>query len=207
MMKINGSHARKNFSSNCQQEAALNLQMKVTKNSDSNSDMDPMSDLGEAFDRRYNAAEEVISLPTFNGPRISNNSPQVSVSNNVLTLTKDDVNIGDWLIVHFPYFVNDRAQSTSKTFSRHYIAQVVKLIEDGYEGNFLREKTSSDYPGYVYTFLDVRDEYEFTVQHIVCKLNPPVKYGKGLLRFEIRVIEYNNKQLKYILLSHMYSLQ
>ncbi|KAG5881543.1 hypothetical protein JTB14_017946 [Gonioctena quinquepunctata] len=52
---------------------------------DSNSDMDPLSDLEEAFDRRYDAAEEVISLPTFNGPRISNNSAQVSVSNSVLT--------------------------------------------------------------------------------------------------------------------------
>ncbi|KAG5870562.1 hypothetical protein JTB14_006059 [Gonioctena quinquepunctata] len=35
---------------------------------DSSSDMDPMSDLEEAFDRRYDAAEEVISLPTLNGP-------------------------------------------------------------------------------------------------------------------------------------------
>ncbi|KAG5886904.1 hypothetical protein JTB14_004192 [Gonioctena quinquepunctata] len=104
---------------------------------DSNSDMDPMSDLEEAFNRRYDAAEEVIFLPTFNGSRISNNSPQVSVSNSVLTVTKDDVNIGDWLLVHLPYFMNDKAQCTSKTFSRHYIAQVVKLIEDGYEKKLL----------------------------------------------------------------------
>ncbi|KAG5860886.1 hypothetical protein JTB14_035453 [Gonioctena quinquepunctata] len=97
---------------------------------DSNSDMDPMSDLEEAFHRRYGAAVEVISLPTFNGPRISKNSPQVSVSNSVLTVTKDDVNIGDWLLVHLPYFTNDKAHSTYKTFSRHYIGQVVKLIED-----------------------------------------------------------------------------
>ncbi|KAG5874969.1 hypothetical protein JTB14_003232 [Gonioctena quinquepunctata] len=65
---------------------------------DNNSDMDTISDLEEAFDRRYDAAEGVISLPSFNGLRISNNSPQVSVSNSVLTVTKDDVNIGDWLI-------------------------------------------------------------------------------------------------------------
>ncbi|KAG5862645.1 hypothetical protein JTB14_004914 [Gonioctena quinquepunctata] len=152
-----------------------------------------MSDLEEAFDRRYDAAEEVISLSTFNGPRISNNSPQVSVSNSVLTVTKDDVNNGGWLLVHLPYFMNDKAHSTSKTFSRHYIAQVVKLIEDGYEGNFLREKVSRYYPGYVYNFPDVKDElFEFTFQHVVGKLNPPVKYGRGLLRFEIRVSEYNN---------------
>ncbi|KAG5880623.1 hypothetical protein JTB14_035238 [Gonioctena quinquepunctata] len=61
---------------------------------DSNSDMDPMSNLEEPFDRTYDAAGEVISLPTFNGPRISNNSPQVSLSNCVLTASKDDVNIG-----------------------------------------------------------------------------------------------------------------
>ncbi|KAG5862263.1 hypothetical protein JTB14_016994 [Gonioctena quinquepunctata] len=79
---------------------------------DSNTDMHPMLDLEEAFDRRYDAAEEVISLLTFNGPRTSNNSPQVSVSNSVLTVTKDDVNIGDWLLVHLPYFINDKAQSS-----------------------------------------------------------------------------------------------
>ncbi|KAG5880846.1 hypothetical protein JTB14_005647 [Gonioctena quinquepunctata] len=116
----------------------------------------------EAFDRRYDAAEEVISLPTFNGPCISNNSPQVSVSNSVLTLAKDDVNIGDWLLVHLPHSMNDKAQITSKTLSGHYVAQVMKSIQDGYEGNFLREKASRDYPGYVYTFPDMEDECEFT---------------------------------------------
>ncbi|KAK9704508.1 hypothetical protein QE152_g27832 [Popillia japonica] len=79
--------------------------------------------------------------------------------------------------------MKDKAQSTSNTFNRHYIAQVVKLIEDGYERNFLREKDSRDYPGYVYTFPDVKDENEFAFQHIVGKLHPPVKYGRGLLRF------------------------
>ncbi|KAK9717427.1 hypothetical protein QE152_g23756 [Popillia japonica] len=83
---------------------------------DSNSDMDPMSDL-EEFDRRYDAAEEMIPLAIFNGPHISNNSSQVSVSNSVLTVTKDDVNSGDWLLVHLASFMNDKAQSTSKTLA------------------------------------------------------------------------------------------
>ncbi|KAG5891187.1 hypothetical protein JTB14_004488 [Gonioctena quinquepunctata] len=67
---------------------------KKFSNHDSNLDMDPMSDQEEAFDKRYDAAEEVISPPTFNGTRVSNNSPQESVSNSVLIVTKNDVNIG-----------------------------------------------------------------------------------------------------------------
>ncbi|KAG5880400.1 hypothetical protein JTB14_034879 [Gonioctena quinquepunctata] len=51
----------------------------------------------------------------------------------------------------------------------------------------LRENASRDYPGYVYTSQDVKDEYEFTFQHIVIEINPPVEYRRGLLKFEIRV--------------------
>ncbi|KAK4872113.1 hypothetical protein RN001_016237 [Aquatica leii] len=162
---------------------------------DSNSDMDPMSDFEEQIDENSGAGKEELSLPISNESKISNNSHQVSISNSLLPVTNRDINVGDWLLIHLPYFTNDRAQSTFKAFSRYYIAQVVKLNEDGYVGNFLREKTTRDYSGYVYTFPNVKDEYEFTFQQITGKINPPEKYGRGLLSFQIRLYEYN-KQFK-----------
>ncbi|KAG5880399.1 hypothetical protein JTB14_034878 [Gonioctena quinquepunctata] len=84
MMKFDRSHARKKLQVPAGKSVAIDdfessyeSDQKFSTH-DSNSDMDPISDSEEAFDIIYNAAEEVISLPTFNGPRLSNNSPQVS---------------------------------------------------------------------------------------------------------------------------------
>lgn len=55
------------------------------------------------------------------------------------------------------------------------------------------KKTTRDYSGYLYTFPNVKDEYEFTFQQIAGKINRPEKYGRGLLRFEVCLGEYNKK--------------
>lgn len=87
-----------------------------------------MSDIEKDIDENSGSEKEEFSLPTSNDPNVSNHSPQVSISNYVLPVTKDDINIGDWLLIHLPYFTTDKAQSTSRAFSKYYIAQVVGSV-------------------------------------------------------------------------------
>ncbi|XP_023021896.2 uncharacterized protein [Leptinotarsa decemlineata] len=160
---------------------------------DSNSDVDLMSDFEEEIDVNSDGAEKEDSFLPSTDPHISNNSPQPTISDGLLPVTKNDIDLGDWLLINLPYFSNIKVQSSSKAFTKYYIAQVVKINMDGYEGSFLREKTTRDYSGYVYTFPDMKDEYEFSFQQIAGKINPPKRYGRGFLRFEIRLCEYNKK--------------
>lgn len=159
---------------------------------DSNSDVIPMSDFEEEIDGNSDGAEkEDIFLLTLTSRIIHPNQQ----SQMVLPITKDDIEIDDWLLIHLPYFSNNKVQSTSKAFTKYYIAQVVKINKDGYERSFLREKTIRDYSGYVYNFLDVIDEYEFIFQQIAGKINPPKRYRRGLLKFAFSLCQYN-KQFK-----------
>ncbi|KAI4456547.1 bifunctional polynucleotide phosphatase/kinase [Holotrichia oblita] len=78
----------------------------------------------------------------------------------------------------------------------HAHSQVLKVNKERYESNFLREEDTRDYSGYVYTFPDVRDEYDFTFQQIAAKLEFSERYGRGLFRFKINLEEYNKQNYK-----------
>lgn len=69
---------------------------------------------------------------------------------------------------------------------RFFIGKVICVNSDGsYEGTFLRPKMTRDYSGFVYGFPTVTDEYPFTKNDIVGRLQNPETYGRGLFKFSI----------------------
>lgn len=106
---------------------------------------------------------------------------------NVFAVSRDEIKIKDWLLVGFP--TETRKASSSGTL-RYYLCQVEKKTEIEFSGNFLREKHTRDFLGNVFQFPDKEEISEFPFDQVVGKVEPPVKYLRGYLKFSVNFFEF-----------------
>lgn len=103
-------------------------------------------------------------------------------------LTVQPVGTGSWLVVHFPDNASRKANAKKSvgTGGRNYIGLVEDVSSDGeFTGKFVRPKPSREFSGYVFGFPNVPDESAFTFEQIRKVLQPPERYGRGYLKFEV----------------------
>lgn len=98
-------------------------------------------------------------------------------------LSAEDINIGDWVMVSFPYVKG--SASSSKSFDPVYIGKVIKVSGTLLTGEFLRGRSTREKNGFVYGYPDVPDVSEFDFCQVKGKLDSPQKYGRGLLLFPV----------------------
>lgn len=96
----------------------------------------------------------------------------------------NDLQIGDWVLVGFSC-LNSKASSSKTVKTRDYICKIVaKTNEKEFEGSFLRSRLTRSDKGFVYGYPDVPDIYKFTYEGVIEKLEEPISYGRGLLKFQ-----------------------
>lgn len=92
-----------------------------------------------------------------------------------------DIAVGDWAVIQFPL-------QNTKDGSKSFIGKVLEKKNDEYRFDCLRKKISTEFPGYVYSYPQVRDdETWFSRAQISYLVSDPEPYGRGLLKFTVNV--------------------
>lgn len=68
---------------------------------------------------------------------------------------------------------------------KKFIEQIKGCKAGRLEATFLRSKFTREFLGYVYQYPQIEDITTFSFFDIVEKLDSPIKYGRGLLRFNV----------------------
>lgn len=110
---------------------------------------------------------------------------------NVLPIKElKEIKVDNYVLVSF------KQESTKPTGDKsylYYIGQIIRQIDAStFEATFLRTKRTKLNQGLVYGFPDVRDVCEFNATQVVGRLEKPIPYARGLLRFnyDFNAIEY-----------------
>lgn len=106
---------------------------------------------------------------------------------NVSAVIQDAIKIDDWLLVGFP---TETKKASSSCSLRFYLCQVVNKTATEVSGNFLREKQTRDFLGNVFQFPDKQEISEFPFDQVVGKVEPPVKYLRGYLKFSVNFLKF-----------------
>lgn len=96
--------------------------------------------------------------------------------------TEEEIKKNDWLLVGFP---TESKKSSASNNLRFFICQIMQKNPNGIVGNFLRGKQTRDFPGYIYQFPDEKELTEFSFNQVVGKVEPPSKYLRGYLKFQV----------------------
>lgn len=106
-----------------------------------------------------------------------------SFKNIIPVKISEEIDVDDWVLVSFEPD-NFKLSCSKNSNYMYYIGQIIeKKNRTIFLGSFLRSKTTREYKGMVYGFPVVRDVCEFSTSQIVGKLERPIHYGRGLLKF------------------------